>query len=75
MDPGAGWEHADEVLVEAAVEDVTRWLPHTLGRPAPVGGGRTRVVGSTSNPSGYAQQLLLLPAPFRVARRLLGAGD
>jgi predicted DNA-binding transcriptional regulator YafY len=63
---GVGWEYEAVVEVDAAVEDVARRVPPTLGRLEPAGQGRTRLVGSTSNPYWYAEQLAALPAPFRV---------
>jgi predicted DNA-binding transcriptional regulator YafY len=61
-----GWEHETVVEVEAPVEDVAKCVPATLGRLEVAGPGRTRLVGSTSNPYWYAEQLAALPAPFRV---------
>jgi predicted DNA-binding transcriptional regulator YafY len=61
-----GWTHPVEVLVEAPVEEVGRWLPRSLGRLEPERGGRTRLVASTDNLDWYARQLATLPAPFRV---------
>ena len=61
-----GWTHPVEVLVEAPVEEVGRWLPRSLGRLEPECGGRTRLVASTDNLDWYARQLATLPAPFRV---------
>ena len=62
----AGWEFDCEVLVDAPLELVARCVPRTLGRLAAVGEQCTRLVGSTSNPGWYAEQLAALPAPFRV---------
>lgn len=62
----SGWEYAAEVLVEAAADDVRRRLPRTLGRVEPVDDRTCRIVGSTSNPVWYAEQLAVLPVPFRV---------
>lgn len=62
---GSGWEFAAEVLVEAPPDDVVRHLPRTLGRFEADAGG-TRVVGSTSNPAWYAQQLVGLPFGYRI---------
>lgn len=63
-----GWEYDVEVLIEAPVETVARCVPRTLGRLEPVEGGGTRLVGSTSNPVWYAEQLAALPAPYRVVK-------
>jgi hypothetical protein len=61
-----GWEYAAEVLVEAPMQTLTWCLPRVLGRLEPVDAGTTRLVGSTSNPPWYAQQLAAIPAPFHV---------
>jgi len=61
-----GWEYEVDVVIDAAVDDVARRLPRTLGRLEPVDEGTTRLVGSTSNPIWYAEQLAAVPAPFRV---------
>jgi predicted DNA-binding transcriptional regulator YafY len=61
-----GWEYEVDVVIDAAVDDVARRLPRTLGRLEPVDEGTTRLVGSTSNPIWYAEQLAAVPAPFRI---------
>jgi len=62
----AGWEYDTEVVVQAPVESVTRWLPRALGRLEEGPDGTTRLVGSTSAPTWYAEQLAVLPVPFRI---------
>lgn len=62
----AGWEYDAEVLIEAPVDRVAAILPRALGRLEEGPGGSTRLVGSTSNPTWYAEQLATLPAPFRI---------
>ena len=62
---GSGWEHDTLVLIEAAYDDLTR-LPRELGRLEPVDDRTTRLRGTTSNPSWYAEKLAALPVPFRV---------
>jgi hypothetical protein len=64
----AGWEHDVEVVIDAPVEEVARCLPRTLGRLEPVDTGTTRLVGSTSNPWWYAENLAAVPASFRIMR-------
>lgn len=61
-----GWTHRVDVIVEAAVDDVSRWLPRSLARLEPAEGGRTRLRASTDEPEWYARQLATLPVPFRV---------
>jgi predicted DNA-binding transcriptional regulator YafY len=62
----SGWEYATEVRVEAPADDVRRRLPRTLGRVEPVDDRTCRIVGSTSNPVWYAEQLAVLAVPYRV---------
>jgi predicted DNA-binding transcriptional regulator YafY len=61
-----GWEYQTEVVIEAAVEEVARCLPRTLGRLESSDAATTRLTGSTSNPSWYAKQLLEIPARYRI---------
>ena len=75
-----GWEHEVEVVIDAPLDHVRRLLPRSLGTAEPRDDGTTRVVGSTSNPAWYAQQLAGIPVPSRIvgsaeireAARLLG---
>jgi predicted DNA-binding transcriptional regulator YafY len=62
----AGWEFDTEVLVQAPLDTVTRLLPRGLGRLEEGPEGTTRLVGSTSAPTWYAEQLTVLPVPFRI---------
>jgi predicted DNA-binding transcriptional regulator YafY len=63
---GVGWQYDVRVLVEAPLERVLPAIPRTLGRLEAVDARTTRLVGSTRNPAAYAEQLAMLPAPFRV---------
>jgi predicted DNA-binding transcriptional regulator YafY len=63
-----GWEYDVEILIDAPVDTVTRCLPRVLGLPEPLDAGTTRLVGSTSNPVWYAEQLAALPAPYRIVK-------
>ena len=63
-----GWEYDVEVLVDAPTETVSRCLSGTMGLLEPLGAGACRLVGSTSNPVWYAEQLVVLPAPYRIVR-------
>ena len=47
---------------------MARCLSRALGRLEPLDAGTTRLVGSTSNPVWYAEQLAALPAPYRIVR-------
>lgn len=62
----SGWEYAAEVVVEAPLETVARRLRPGLGRLEAVDEHTTRLVGSTSNPWWYAEQLVVLPAAYRI---------
>lgn len=76
-----GWEYDVEVVIDAAVEAVAPCLPRALGRLEPVDDATCRLVGSTSNPTWYAEQLAVIPASYRIlsgpevrgAARVLGA--
>lgn len=61
-----GWEFDTEVVIDAPVAKVARCLPGSLGRLEPLDADTTRLVGTTSNPVMYAEQLALLPAPYRI---------
>jgi predicted DNA-binding transcriptional regulator YafY len=61
-----GWAYPVDVLVEAGVDKVSRWLPRSLARLEQDGDGRTRLRATTSDPDWYARELAALPVPFRV---------
>jgi len=61
-----GWEHEVDVVIDAAADEVERWLPRSLGRTEPTGDGRTRLTGSTRNLEWYATELAEIPAAFTV---------
>ncbi|WP_406830687.1 WYL domain-containing protein [Pedococcus sp. KACC 23699] len=61
-----GWEYAAEVVIEASLDHVAHWLPRALGRLEAVDDHTTRLVGSTSNPWWYAEQLAVLRTPFHI---------
>ena len=63
-----GWEYDVEVVIDAPVDTVARCLPRAVGRLEPLDGGSARLVGSTSNPKWYAEQLAAIPAPYRIVR-------
>jgi predicted DNA-binding transcriptional regulator YafY len=64
----SGWEFETEVVIDAPIERVARCVPRTLGRLSAIDESSTRLVGSTSNPIGYAEGLVLVPAPYRIVR-------
>ncbi len=61
-----GWEYDAEVVVDGDVDTVACFLPRTLGRLEPLDDGTTRLVGSTSNPWWYAEQLARIHTPYRI---------
>lgn len=61
-----GWEFGTEVLIEAPAAKVAERLHTTLGRLEPIDDVSCRLVGTTSNPWWYAEQLSALPGPYRI---------
>jgi predicted DNA-binding transcriptional regulator YafY len=83
-----GWEYDVEIVIDASIETVARCLPRSLGLLEPLDATSTRLVGSTSNPLWYAEQLAVIPARYRIVtpaelqeaarilgKRLLEAGE
>lgn len=76
-----GWEYQVDVLLTVPADRAGRWVPRALGRLEPVDDDSCRLLGSTSNPAWYAEQLARLPWDYRItgceelreaARRLAG---
>jgi hypothetical protein len=65
---GVGWEYDVEIVIDGPLAAVGRCLPRPLGRLEVVDADTTRLVGSTSNPVWYAEQLAGIPAPYRIVR-------
>jgi predicted DNA-binding transcriptional regulator YafY len=63
-----GWEYDVEVVIDAPFETVAPCVRRALGRLEPIDAGSARLVGSTSNPGWYAEQLGAIPAPYRIVR-------
>jgi predicted DNA-binding transcriptional regulator YafY len=63
-----GWEYDTEVVIEAPMETMMRCLPRTVGRLERLGAETTRLVGSTSNPVWYAEQLATIQAPYQIVK-------
>jgi predicted DNA-binding transcriptional regulator YafY len=61
-----GWEFEVNVVIDAPLEAVGQRLPRALGRLEAVDADRCRLVGTTSNPKWYAEQLATLSVPFRI---------
>jgi predicted DNA-binding transcriptional regulator YafY len=61
-----GWTYPVDVVVDAAVEETSRWLPRSMGLFEPDDEGRTRIRATTDNPDWYAGRLAIVPMPFRV---------
>ena len=63
-----GWEYEVEVVIDAPIDKVGRRLPRALGRLEPLDVGTTRLTGSTGNPMWYAEQLVTIPATYRIVK-------
>jgi predicted DNA-binding transcriptional regulator YafY len=63
-----GWEYDVEVVIDAPFDSVARCLPRALGHLEALDDGTSRLVGSTSNPWWYAEQLTKIPASYRILR-------
>ena len=61
-----GWEYHTEVVIDAPVDAVGRCISRALGRLEPLADDRTRLTGSTGNPWWYAEQLVKIPASYRI---------
>ena len=63
-----GWEYDVEVVIDAGVDTVAACVPRVIGRLERLDGETSRLVGSTSNPGWYAEQLARIPAPYRIVK-------
>ena len=61
-----GWEYDVQVVIDANIDDVSRALPRALGRLAETAAGTTLLLGSTSNPWWYVEQLAGIPVPYHI---------
>jgi predicted DNA-binding transcriptional regulator YafY len=61
-----GWEYDVDVVVHAPVPTVQQCISRAMGRLEEVDAGTARLVGTTSNPYWYAEQLARLPAAYRI---------
>ena len=84
----SGWEYDVEIVIDGPLDVVGRCIPRELGRLESLEGGRTQLIGSTSNPTWYVEKLVAIPAPYsivgsaevrkaaaKLGQRLLDAGD
>jgi predicted DNA-binding transcriptional regulator YafY len=84
-----GWTYEVDVLVDATVTEVARWLPRSLGTLSAFGDGRrAQLRATTADPGWYVGRLAVLPYAFHVngsaelrraaadlGRRLIAAGS
>jgi predicted DNA-binding transcriptional regulator YafY len=63
-----GWDYDVEVRIDAPFDRVARCVPRPLGRLESLDADTSRLVGSTSNPTWYAEQLAMVPASYRIVR-------
>jgi predicted DNA-binding transcriptional regulator YafY len=62
-----GWTYGVDVVIDATVTEVARWLPRSLGTLSPFDGERrAQLRASTANPAWYVGRLAVLPYTFRV---------
>lgn len=61
-----GWEYDAVVVIDAPAEKARRFLPRAVGRLEPIDADTCRLVGSTSNPWWYVEQLARVPAAYRI---------
>jgi predicted DNA-binding transcriptional regulator YafY len=64
---GVGWRYATRVAFDVPPAEAARWVQPPMGRLEPAGENGCVLVGSTRNPTMYAQEWLAnLPLDFRV---------
>jgi predicted DNA-binding transcriptional regulator YafY len=63
-----GWEYEVEVVIDAPFARVARCVSRAIGRLESIDDHTCRLVGSTSNPMWYAEQLAAIPASYRIVR-------
>lgn len=61
-----GWGYDVDVVIEAPVDAVQRCVSRSLGRLEPLAADTCRLTGSTDNPWWYAENLVRIPAPYRI---------
>lgn len=63
-----GWEYETEIIIHAPLDTVAPCLPSALGRLEALDAHTTRLVGSTSNPVWYAEELAATPASYQIVK-------
>lgn len=63
---GLGWEYESNVVIDTSIENCVAFVPRVLGRLEAIDAGKTRLVGSTSNPVWYAEQLARIPVSYQI---------
>ena len=64
---GVGWQYATRVVFDVPPAEAARWIQPPMGRLEASGEGGCVLIGSTRNPTMYAQEWLAnLPFDFRV---------
>jgi predicted DNA-binding transcriptional regulator YafY len=61
-----GWRYDVDVVVDAPIATVARWVRRNLGRLEAIDDDHTRLVGTTDEPDWYAEHLAGVKAPFHV---------
>jgi predicted DNA-binding transcriptional regulator YafY len=61
-----GWSYRVEVIIDAPIARITRWIPRSIGHCEAVDDHTTRLTGTTDSPDWYAAQISELGAPFRI---------
>jgi predicted DNA-binding transcriptional regulator YafY len=63
-----GWDYEIEIVIDAPLDALAACLPRAIGLLTPVDARTTRLAGSTSNPTWYAEQLATIRAPYRIVK-------
>jgi predicted DNA-binding transcriptional regulator YafY len=63
-----GWEYDVELVIDAPFDSLARRVPRALGRLEPLDAETCVLIGSTSNPLWYAEQLATIHAPYRIVK-------
>ena len=61
-----GWTYVIEVVIDAPLAQVARWVPRSVGRLEVIDEGHTRLLASTDEPDWYAAMLAFVKAPLHV---------